>query len=109
MSTGEGPVRNTRSCAARRKQTHAQQGTPPRDEAQNPEPTEAPAQLDSPPAREESILTSIVKPSSVESEERPSSEENTLSDHGTIRDIPEESYEPEQSYTTAPSLSVNPE
>ena len=69
------------------------------------------AQEDAPSVREESVLTLIAEPSSVESEqpERPPSEESSSNDHGTIRDIPEETYEPEQSYMTAPSLSADPE
>jgi len=106
MSTGEGPARNTRASAraARREQMRARQSTPPREEAQAPEPPEAPAQPDTSLIIEESILTSVAEPSSVETEQSERS-----SDHGTIRDIPEETYEPDQSYTTAPSLSADPE
>jgi len=112
MSTGEGPARNTRSRATRRDQTRANLSTPPREEALAPEPVEAPARHDSPPVREESVLTSIAEAPSDESEqfeEKSLTDENTSSDHETIRDIPEETYEPEQSYTTAPNLSADPE
>ena len=112
MSTGEGPARNTRARAARRDQTHAAQRSTLREEAQAPDPAEAPAQPDSPPVREDSVLTSIAEAPSEESEqveEKSLTDENTSSDHETIRDIPEETYKPEQSYTTAPSLSADPE
>ena len=63
---------------------HTHQNTPPWEEVQVPEPAKAPAQPDSLPICEDSLLTSIAEaPTSVESEqieERLLTDENASSD-----------------------------